>query len=199
MWHSDAEEGEVILAEFNNPCASFCTGFSSFPISIVLCFSVFIGLSNHINCHFNTATCDVHGWTNALFIVLYRSHSMHNVTLRRIENLNSFSIRFFCSHSAHNVMTWRIDNLNGLSTVFYRLCCVLKLPPDIIRLPTIILCIEKFKCHKTSTQMNFLQVAPNMNWNTNEILKLFNIKKLRKFNYLALKTKTRSRNRTLDQ
>ena len=34
---------------------------------------------------------------------LYRSHSAHNMRLRRIQNLNGFSIGFFCSHSAHNV------------------------------------------------------------------------------------------------
>ena len=55
--------------------------------------------------------------TNALFIEypVYRSHSAHNVTLARIQNLNGFSIGFFCSHSAHNVALARIQNLSGFS------------------------------------------------------------------------------------
>ena len=47
------------------------------------------------------------------------SHSAHNVTLRRIQNLNGFSIGFFCSHSAHNVTLRRIQNLNGFSIGFF--------------------------------------------------------------------------------
>ena len=59
--------------------------------------------------------------TNALFIEypVYCSHSAHNVTLRRIQNLNGFSLRFFCSHSAHNVTLRRIQNLNGFSIGFF--------------------------------------------------------------------------------
>ena len=49
----------------------------------------------------------------AFSIGFFCSHSVHNVTLRRIQNLNGFSIGFFCSHSVHNVTLRRIQNLNG--------------------------------------------------------------------------------------
>ena len=44
--------------------------------------------------------------------LLYRSHSAHTMTLRRIQNLNGFSIEFFVqSHSAHKVTLRRILQL----------------------------------------------------------------------------------------
>ena len=55
----------------------------------------------------------------AFYIGFFCSHSVHNVTLRRIQNLNGFSIGFFCSHSAHNVTLRRIQNLNGFSIGFF--------------------------------------------------------------------------------
>ena len=60
--------------------------------------------------------------TNALFIEypVYRSHSTHNVTLARIQNLNGFSIGFVCSHSAHNVTLAR--SYTKLEWLFYRIC-----------------------------------------------------------------------------
>ena len=54
----------------------------------------------------------------AFSIGFFCSHSAHNVTLRRIQNLDGFSIGFCCSHSAHNVTLRRIQNLNGF---FYRI------------------------------------------------------------------------------
>ena len=50
---------------------------------------------------------------------VYCSHSAHNVTHGRVQNLNGFSIGFFCSHSAHNVTDGRIQNLNGFSIGFF--------------------------------------------------------------------------------
>ena len=58
---NDAKEGEVIPAELNRPCPSFFTGFSLALFYFYSALFVFIGLSKHITCHFNTATCDVHG------------------------------------------------------------------------------------------------------------------------------------------
>ena len=53
------------------------------------------------------------------------SHSMHKVTLLRIQNLNGFSIGFLCSHSTHKcshsthkVTLQCIQNLNGFSIGF---------------------------------------------------------------------------------
>ena len=46
----------------------------------------------------------------AFSIGFFCSHSVHNVTLRRIQNLNGFSIGFFCSHSVHNETLRRIQN-----------------------------------------------------------------------------------------
>ena len=47
----------------------------------------------------------------AFYIGFFCSHSVHNVTLRRIQNLNGFSIGFFCSHSAHSMTLRRIQRL----------------------------------------------------------------------------------------
>ena len=56
---------------------------------------------------------DVYKTSMVFSIGFFCSHSVHNVTLRRIQNLNGFSIGFFCSHSVHNVTLRRIQNLNG--------------------------------------------------------------------------------------